>query len=73
MRHKGELLNAEIFTTLYEAQVLIERWRRHYNAVRPTHPSDIDHRHQKRSCRQRLTWPTLRSDQLKRWQLSAGF
>jgi len=22
-------------TTLYEAQVLIERWRRHYNATRP--------------------------------------
>ena len=35
LRHKAELLNAEIFTTLYEAQVLIERWRRHYNAVRP--------------------------------------
>jgi len=32
---RDELLNAEIFTTLYEAQVLIERWRRHYNAVRP--------------------------------------
>src|SRR5688572_11956840 len=30
-----ELLNGEIFTTLREAQVLIERWRRHYNAVRP--------------------------------------
>ena len=25
----------EIFTTLREAQVLIEQWRRHYNAVRP--------------------------------------
>lgn len=32
---RDELLNGEIFTTLYEAQVLIERWRRHYNAVRP--------------------------------------
>ena len=32
---RDELLNAEIFTTLYEVQVLIERWRRHYNAVRP--------------------------------------
>jgi transposase InsO family protein len=28
-------LNGEIFTTLREAQVLIENWRRHYNAVRP--------------------------------------
>jgi putative transposase len=32
---RDELLNGEIFTTLYEAQVLIERWRRHYNGVRP--------------------------------------
>lgn len=32
---RDELLNMEIFTTLHEAQVLIERWRRHYNAVRP--------------------------------------
>jgi transposase InsO family protein len=32
---RDELLNAEIFTTLHEAQVLIERWRRHYNTVRP--------------------------------------
>ena len=30
-----ELLNGEIFYTLKEAQVLIEAWRRHYNAVRP--------------------------------------
>ena len=30
-----ELLNREIFDSLYEAKVLIERWRRHYNAVRP--------------------------------------
>jgi transposase InsO family protein len=32
---RDELLNGEIFTTLHEAPVLIERWRRHYNAVRP--------------------------------------
>ena len=32
---RDELLNGEIFTTLYEAQVLIENWWRHYNAVRP--------------------------------------
>jgi len=30
-----ELLNGEIFYTLREAKVLIERWRRHYNTVRP--------------------------------------
>jgi len=32
---RDELLNGEIFTTLHEAQVLIERWRQHYNTVRP--------------------------------------
>ncbi|MDH3668817.1 MAG: transposase, partial [Paracoccaceae bacterium] len=32
---RDELLNTEIFDTLREAQVLIGRWRRHYNAVRP--------------------------------------
>jgi len=29
------LLNCEIFTTLTEAKVLIEEWRREYNRVRP--------------------------------------
>ena len=32
---RDELLNGEIFYTLREAQVLIERWRREYNHVRP--------------------------------------
>ena len=32
---RDELLNGEIFDTLQEAQVLAERWRRHYNTVRP--------------------------------------
>jgi len=32
---RDELLNREIFFTLTEAQVLIERWRREYNQVRP--------------------------------------
>ena len=32
---RDELLNGEIFYTLTEAQVLIERWRQHYNTVRP--------------------------------------
>jgi putative transposase len=32
---KDELLNREIFDTLEEAQVLIERWRRYYNQERP--------------------------------------
>lgn len=32
---RDELLNGELFTTLLEAQVLVERWRKHYNQVRP--------------------------------------
>ena len=32
---RDELLNMEIFYTLKEAKVLIERWRHHYNTVRP--------------------------------------
>jgi putative transposase len=32
---RDELLNVEIFNSLREAQVLIECWRRHYNAIRP--------------------------------------
>jgi putative transposase len=32
---RDELLDREIFYTLLEARVLIERWREHYNRVRP--------------------------------------
>jgi putative transposase len=32
---RDELLNREIFTTMEEARVLIEQWRREYNQVRP--------------------------------------
>lgn len=32
---RDELLNGEIFTTLLEAQVLIEEWRQEYNQFRP--------------------------------------
>jgi len=32
---RDELLNRKIFYTLDEARVLIERWRHHYNAIRP--------------------------------------
>ena len=34
-RLRDELLNGEIFYTLKEAQVLIESWWCHYNAIRP--------------------------------------
>ena len=32
---RDELLNGEIFYTLKEAKIVIEAWRRHYNAIRP--------------------------------------
>jgi transposase InsO family protein len=32
---RDEFLNGEIFYTLLEAQVLIERWRKYYNRERP--------------------------------------
>jgi putative transposase len=34
-RLRDELLNGEIFTTLREAQIVIESWRQYYNRVRP--------------------------------------
>ena len=34
-RLRDELLDGEIFYSLEEARVIIEGWRRHYNAVRP--------------------------------------
>jgi transposase InsO family protein len=34
-KFRDELPNGEIFDTLLEAQVLVERWRKHYNAERP--------------------------------------
>ncbi len=39
---RDELLNGEIFDTLLEAKVLIERWRIEYNSVRPH--SSLDYR-----------------------------
>ncbi len=32
---RDELLNREVFDTLFEAKVLIERWRQEYNQIRP--------------------------------------
>ncbi len=34
-KFRDELLNCEIFETLFEAKVLIERWRKEYNTFRP--------------------------------------
>lgn len=32
---RDELLDGEIFYSLREAQIVIESWRRHFNAIRP--------------------------------------
>ena len=32
---RDELLDRELFATLWEVHVLVERWRRHYNQIRP--------------------------------------
>lgn len=32
---RDELLDRELFATLWKVRVLVERWRRHYNQVRP--------------------------------------
>jgi len=32
---RGKLLNGEIFYTLREAEILIGRWRQHYNTLQP--------------------------------------
>jgi transposase InsO family protein len=32
---RDELLGREIFTTLEEAKILIEQWRKEYNQIRP--------------------------------------
>ena len=34
-RFRDEFLNGEIFSSLREAQILIEEWRKHYNTKRP--------------------------------------
>ncbi len=39
---RDELLDREIFTTLIEAKILIEQWRKEYNQVRPH--SALDYR-----------------------------
>jgi len=41
-RFRDELLNGKLFYSLKEAQILIEKWRIHYNTVRPH--SSLDYR-----------------------------
>jgi putative transposase len=34
-KFRDELLNGEVFDTIIEARVITERWRNHYNRIRP--------------------------------------
>ena len=52
---RDELLDREIFHSLKEAEVLIERWRRHYNTARPH--SALGYR---RDCRGFRVLPVMR-------------
>ena len=53
---RDELLNGEIFYNLKEAKVLVERWRQHYNQVRPHSsvgripPAEFAHLHRQRAA-----------------------
>ena len=54
---RDELLNIELFNDLREAKVPIERWRRHFNTVRPHTSLGYRRRRLKRSSR--LIWSPL--------------
>ncbi|MEO8341866.1 MAG: transposase, partial [Nitrospirota bacterium] len=38
---RDELLNRELFATLWKIQVLVERWRRHYNQFPPNRALEL--------------------------------
>ena len=44
---RDEFLNGEIFYSMKEIRVLAERWRVHYNTIRPHSSLAIDHRRQR--------------------------
>ncbi len=56
---RDEMLNGEIFYSLREAQVLIERWRHHYNTVRPHSALGYRPQRHKLSCLNGLIRPAL--------------
>jgi transposase InsO family protein len=64
---RDELLDREIFHTLMEAKVLVERWRREYNTIRPHsalgyHPPAPE---------ARVPWPSIRELLPKRPRIAA--
>ncbi len=57
---RDELLNGEIFYTLQEAQIIIERWRREYNTFRPH--SSLGYR---APVPETVQWPAIESGDLQ--------
>jgi transposase InsO family protein len=70
---RDELLNLEIFTTLREAQVLIEQWRRHYNGLRPHSSLGYRPPAPEAILPPASVLPYARSGQLRCWPTAAGF
>jgi len=48
---RDEVLNREVFSTLKEAKVVIEKWRQEYNTIRPHSSLNGLPRHLRLSCR----------------------
>ena len=59
---RDELLNGEIFYTLKEAQVLIDRWRQHDNTIRPHSSLGYRPQHRKPSSRKGLIRSSFNGD-----------
>ncbi len=70
---RDEFLNGEIFYSLKEVQVLAERWRVHYNTVRPHSSLGYRPPAPKRGCRNQgvESWKPLRASQLSTPQTAA--
>lgn len=68
----AELLDREFFNSLNQPMVLVERWRRPYNAGRPLSTLNYQPLALEPPCRPRLIMPTLRSDTSNRAGLGMG-
>ena len=69
---RDELLARELFTTLIEAKILIERWRRQYNTVRPYSALGIAHPRLRRSDRCLWEHPSSTEVSHKNWIVVGG-
>ncbi len=65
-RLRDELIDGDIFYTLEEAQIIVESWRRHFNAIGRTNRSDTNRPHLKCSCHPSPRGRLRNPDQLRR-------